>query len=183
MKISELREWNSNGLLQAAIDGNLQVKIKNDWIERDWFDVENCYNIDMNYEYRIKPKFQIGDLVRLKNNQYNLYCVVETEILDFPKAIGVEKNGFKFFFTEDEIVKVRKVLKPHTFETAVKDCAENGFDLKYGNNAYDTFKITNLLDSLFYIEGKLSPVRYTDFKEYKFHNGKPFCQVEYEECI
>jgi hypothetical protein len=172
MKLNKLREWNENGFLQAAIDGNLQVKVKD-----DWKDVINIYyDIDTRYEYRIKPNFEIGDLVKIEGG--SILPIIGV----YDNYIHIQSINTVFEVKKASVVKVKQILKPHTFETAVKDCAENGFDLKYGSNKYDTFKITDLLDSLFYIERNLGPIRYTDFKEYKFPNNKPFCQVEYEEC-
>ena len=163
MNIQTLKKWKENGLLEAALDSKLQVKLF-----EVWQNINNeKYELNPSYHYRIKPEFECGDIVKTKlGDIYTVLCV-------FDKHLHLLGNSITFKAEIDSVVKVKRILKPHTFETAVKDCAENGFETREG------FKITTLKTSFFYVnEGYRE---YSDPYLY-FPNDKPFCQVEYEEC-
>jgi hypothetical protein len=157
-----LRKWKENGFIDALLDEKLQVYKNNDWKTI----INDGFELDINSKYRIKPKFEVGDLVKTAGEIFTVFCV-QDEYIHL-----TTKNG-TIAVHQDVVWKVKKVLKPHTFETAVKDCAENGFELK-GNN-----KITGLGMSYFYVCGIAQS--YND-NYFHFPNDKPFCQVEYEEC-
>ena len=176
MNIQTLKKWKENGLLEAALDGKLQVKIFENWKNignaggmNVWLSVAITSGFDLksSYDYRIKPEFECGDIIKTKlGDIYTVLCV-------FDKHLHLQSKSLTIEVEIDSVVKVKRILKPHTFETAVKDCAENGFETREG------FKITTLKTSFFYVnEGYRE---YSDPYLY-FPNDKPFCQVEYEEC-
>jgi hypothetical protein len=156
-----MREWKEKGFIDALLEGNLQVN------KGKWQDIKNGnFELSSLCEYRIKPRFEVGDLVKTAGEIFQVFCVQD-------EYIHLITKGGTIAVHEDVVWKVKKVLKPHTFETAVKDCAENGFELKGSN------KITGLRTDYFYVYGMAK--RYTD-DYFHYPNDKPFCQVEYEEC-
>ena len=177
MNIQTLKKWKENGLLEAALDGKLQVKIFENWKNignaggmNVWLSVAITSGFDLksSYDYRIKPEFECGDIIKTKlGDIYTVLCV-------FDKHLHLQSKSLTIEVEIDSVVKVKRILKPHTFETAVKDCAENGFELKDSNT------ITGLKDCCFWVNGCIDYYKNTTC--YSFPNDKPFCQVEYEEC-
>jgi hypothetical protein len=161
-----LRKWKDNGFLDALLDGKLQVNKGN---SDSWGDITNDgFELNNDYKYRIKPKFEVGDLVKTQGTvgKISTYDGLKYQVDDL-----INNNHFLINDGSD-FVKVRRILKPHTFETAVKDCAENDLELMSG-------KITGLTQNMFYLDGMRM---YYNGDYFYFLNNKPFCQVEYEEC-
>lgn len=74
----------------------------------------------------LKPQFKEGDLVKVKSlNKIGIVDGLGKKDIqirsDTPSLIQVPYS---------DVVRVQEILKPHTFETAVKALAEHGFELK-----------------------------------------------------
>jgi hypothetical protein len=175
-----------NGVLQAYANGEIvQIKIKrnNEW--ETWHE----YNFDDEPEcYRIKPKpqFKEGDLVKSIVNGR-----IGTVVGIVPIGVQINHLGDSRSFPScasihhpNILVHVKKVQKSHTFETAVKACAEHGFELKkdtekrilLGLHALKCYWITAHPDNN--VQGSSE---YQCLMFWSHKNGTPFAQIKYEE--
>lgn len=114
-----------NGILQAYADGKtIEVASGDGWLAEQKelrFDCEPS-------AYRVKPesKFKKGDLVKSIHSD-EVGCVEDVE--SFLPHIKIKYGCYVSFQRMEDITHVERITKPHTFETAVKACAEHGFDI------------------------------------------------------
>jgi hypothetical protein len=174
-----------NGVLQSWANGEeVQLKVQPQNIWETWHE----YNFDSEPEcYRIKPKprFKEGDLVKVEGYK-DIYTIKEISQHNNCRIEPENRSSFSMLgISIDKLIPVQKILKAHTFETAVKALAQYGFELKQGFSSRTVCGFREDGSILWMAPGKnFGASDYTSLTAwYHDQSTTPFAQIEYKKIL